>query len=336
MYFASKVANLPVTPKNMLALLYDFKFHNGRFIDYNNFSRLMRMEKENISQKEIEALWKANEDTIYSNITIDPDTGVSYNEKFEEKFGEKVNEEFDLIHEQLTAKMTQINQSVDSIISEADQLAGQRDALVNATMMHRGWFIINMTRKFKGKHFNIATGQIEEGHYMTILKTLSRLRKGGWKGLKGASEEHEVRNLKRLGFDAVAAGLVIAIANALMAADDEDDTYIENLAQLIALRTTNESLSQTGLGMPGSIEEIYTNPVMQFGNIKDIATGIWNYDDEVKRQKALKQLLPYRRYKQLSDLNQQISAYLYFNGPTNRDSNFPTLMFIEAAQAKEK
>jgi hypothetical protein len=193
-----------------------------------------------------------------------------------------------------------------------------------------------MTRKFKGKHFNIATGQIEEGHYMTILKTLSRLRKGGWKGLKGASEEHEVRNLKRLGFDAVAAGLVIAIANALMAADDEDDTYIENLAQLIALRTTNESLSQTGLGMPGSIEEIYTNPVMQFGNIKDIATGIWNYDDEVKRQKALKQLLPYRRYKQLSDLNQQISAYLYFNGPTNRDSNFPTLMFIEAAQAKEK
>lgn len=335
MYFASKLANLPVTPKNMLALLYDFKFYNGRFVDYNNFSRLMRMEKENISQKEIDALWKANEDTIYSNLTIDPDTGVSYNEKFEEKFGDKSNEEFDLIHEQLTAKMTQINQSVDAIISEADQIAGQRDALVNATMMHRGWFIINMTRKFKGKHFNIATGQIEEGHYMTIFKTLSRLRKGGWKGLVGASEEHEIRNLKRLGFDTVAAGLVIAIANMLMAGDDEDDTYIENLAQLIALRTTNESLSQTMLGMPGSIEEIYTNPVMQFGNIKDLAVGIYNYDDEAKRKRALKQFLPYRRYNQLADLDKQISAYLHFNGPTNPDSNFPTLMFISAANEEK-
>lgn len=335
MYFASKLANLPITPKNMMAVLYDFKYHNGKFVDYNTFSRLMRMEKEDIKKAEIDALWKSNTDTVYSNLNIDKESGVNFNEKFREKFGDKAEEEFDILHERLTAKITQVNQSVDSIISEADQVSGQRDALINATLMHRGWFIINMTRKFKGKHFNLATGQIEEGHYRTALNMLSKLGglRHGRKAFLEQSEEQEIRNLKRFGYDAAGIMLLIALSNALLSADDDDDTTIENLAQLIALRTTNESTSQSILGIPGSIEEIYSEPVMQFRSIKDAFTGVTK---EGKSDKLYRNFLIYRRPKQLSDLQKQISSYLYFNGSTNPDNTFPTLLFVDAEKQKNK
>lgn len=155
--------------------------------------------------------------------------------------------------------------------------------------------------------------------------------KGGRKAYKEATEEHESRNMKRFGWDAAGIAILVTISNLLLGADDDDDTYIENLAQLIAIRTTNESMSQSILGTPGSIEEIYTNPVMQFGNMYDLATGTYNFFDEDtrKRDKALKQLLPYRRYKQLTDLEHQVSSYLFFNTPNPKNDNtFSTLLFV--------
>ena len=76
-----------------------------------------------------------------------------------------------------------INQGVDAIISNADQIRAQRDALVNAFMLHRSWFIINMTRKFKGEHFNLATGQYEAGHYSSVVGSVNKMVKNLKSGL---------------------------------------------------------------------------------------------------------------------------------------------------------
>jgi hypothetical protein len=333
-YAASKLANLPVTPKNMLTILYDHKFYNGRFVDFNTFNRLMKSQKKDIKKKEVEALWESNTDTLYSNLNIDPDTGVTFSDKFKQKFPNNTENEFDQINEELISKIAQINQSVDAIISEGDQIAAQRDALVNATLMHRGWFIINMTRKFKGKHFNLSTGQIERGHYESILSKLTRASKGELKAFEEMSEEAEKRNLMRFGVDIGGVVILSILTHLLLAADDDEDTYIENLAQLITLRTLNESVSQTIIGMFGSVEEIYTEPVIQFRNIKDGLTGLWNIRDEAKREKLFKQALPYKRYDQLKDLDAQVDRYLHFNGPTNKDTYFHTLYwpFVPATE----
>jgi hypothetical protein len=202
-FAAARLANLPVTPKNMLTLLYDYKYHNGFFRSYNDFSRDMRINKKDISQKEIDALWKANEDTFYSNITIDPEAGVRYNQKFADKYQERSDEEFAFLSDQLIVKMNQINQSVDSVISEADKIAAQRDAIANAMLLHRGYFIINMTRKFKGKQFNLSTGQFDSGHYSGVLRSFSKLvgsrfAKDEATKLSNVLEEHERYNLKVL------------------------------------------------------------------------------------------------------------------------------------------
>lgn len=336
-YAASKLANLPVTPKNMLTMLYDHKFYNGRFVDFNTFSRAMRAEKKDIVKKEIEALWEMNTETLYSNLEINPDTGVKFNEKFKQKFPQNTENEFDQINEELISKIAQVNQSVDAIISEGDQIAGQRDALVNATLMHRGWFIINMTRKFKGKHFNISTGQIEKGHYDFMLRLFGNSSKEELKAFEEMSRQAEGRNLKRFGFDALGIAILSILSHLLLGADDDDDTTIENLAQLITLRTLNESASQSILGLPGTLEEIYTEPVIQFRNIKDGFEGLFNLKDEVKREKLFKQFLPYKRYNQLTDIDKQIDSYLHFNGPTNEEQYFSTLWYpLVPARGKSK
>jgi hypothetical protein len=324
-FAAARLANLPVTPKNLLTLLYDYKYHNGFFRSYNDFSRDMRINKKDISQKEIDALWKANEDTFYSNITIDPETGVRYNQKFADKYQERSDEEFAFLSDQLIVKMNQINQSVDSVISEADKIAAQRDAIANAMLLHRGYFIINMTRKFKGKQFNLSTGQFDSGHYSGVLRSFSKLvgsrfAKDEATKLSNVLEEHERYNLKRVGYDALGIAILIFITNALLSGDDDDDSAVENLAQLIALRTTSESQSQNIIGIPGTLIEFYKEPIVQMRIVKDMWKGL---TEEGKEDKLYKQILLYRRKEQLSDLQNQVDAYLYFNGEKGH-----TLLFV--------
>jgi len=327
-FAASRLANLPVTPKNMLTLLHDYKYHNGFFKSYNDFSRDMRMNKKDISKSEIDALWKANTDTFYSNITIDPETGVNYNQKFADKYQDRADEEFGFISDQIIVKMNQINQSVDSVISEADKTAAQRDAIANALLLHRGYFIINLTRKFKGKQFNLSTGQFDSGHYSGLLRSFgklvsSRFAKDEAAKLNAVLEEHEKTNLRRVGVDAIGIMILVFLTNALLTGDDDDDTAVENLAQLIALRTTSESQSQNIIGIPGTFAEIYKQPVVQMRMVEDLWKGLTKERKEGEDSKLLKQTLLFRRQAQLSDLQNQINSYIYFNGEKGH-----TLLFV--------
>lgn len=334
-YLLSKYGNLPITPKNMVAIMLDFKFHEGKFIDYNNFSRKIRNEQPGVKKAEINALWKQNKDTYLSNLTIDKNKGVIMGDKFTSKFESKeiAEKEFNTMHQVVSAKITQVNQSVDAIVSNEDQLMAQRDVITNAFMMHRSWSIINMTRKFKDKHFNLAAGQYEEGHYRTVLsfirKTLSHYKKGGRisegekQSLLSMFEEYEIRNLKRLGVDGVAITMLIGLVNAMMLADDDDDTYIENLAQLIAMRTASETQSQSIIGMPGTIKDIYKQPLVQTSMVTSIFQPSEAKDPKYDYDKMLRQTILFRRKHQFGDLEATLQQYMHFNQET--------LKFIDAA-----
>ena len=39
-------------------------------------------------------------------------------------------------------------------------------------MTHRGWLSISAQRRFKGAQFNVETGQLEEGSYITMKNLL--------------------------------------------------------------------------------------------------------------------------------------------------------------------
>ena len=311
----SKLANLPVTPRNMLAILYDHKFVDGSFISYRDFHRRKKTENKAVSSKEVKALWGKNTDTLYDNLNIDPKKGVMMGEAFRNKFGANSEQEFNDLQERLIDKIAQVNQSVDSIISETDQTMAQRDVLLSSMMLHRSWMVINLTRKFKGRHFNIATGQIEEGQYNSAYKVAAGMvksigKKGAMNEFLRSTEEYQTRNFKRTMAEVITMGLLIALTRALLAADDDDDSFIENLAQLIALRTTSESQSASFIGMFGETASVYDDPLIQVRYLQNMKKGVTKDPSYFLRNTY------YKRYTQFSDLQKQVDAYQFFNQPT--------------------
>lgn len=308
----SKMANLPVTPKNMLSILYDHKFYNGRFMSFNDFVRAKKASKKDWDMKAIKAEWSGMEETLYDNLNIDPKKGVRMGSKFRDKF-DNPQQEFDDLQLALVRKISQVNQSVDSIVSEADRTMAQRDVLLSSMMLHRSWILTNLTRKFKGEHFNIATGQIESGQYRTILRTTRDMvktigKKGAYREMVRNMQEHDLRNFRKTRAELIALTILVGLTNALLAADDDDDTFIENMAQLIALRTTSESQSASFSGIPGTLIETYESPLIQ----ARYAENVWKTFSKMDGKYLLNNTL-YKRKYQFGDLQKQITSYRHFN-----------------------
>ena len=313
-YAISKVANLPVTPKAMLAVIYDHKFVDGKFRSYNNFKKIRKAADGTVSEATLSAEWRSIKETLMDNLIVDETYGVRPAEKFMEKYPENSQEEFEKLSSFLSAKIGQVIQSVDSLTTAEDQTAAQRDVALNAFLMHRSWFII------KGRHFNLATGQIDEGHYKSALRFVQDVYNGKKQGRTFKSiirdmEEHDRRNAKRFTVDLIGVAILTAMTMALLAADDEDDTLVEDIAQLLALRTTSEAESANFIGIIPTAVEMYQTPLIQLNNFEKISKAIGNKD---RRGEFLLKATPGKRYYQLGDIQRQVDSFRHFNSSTLR------------------
>lgn len=318
-FAGAKIANIPVTARNMLAVLYDYKFYNGTFVSYQDFIRLKKISDPTITPSDIKALWKKENDKFIDNLTIDRKKGVMMSDKFKNKF-DNPEQEFNIIYEEIVNKIAQINQNVDSIIGEADQTMAQRDVLLSSMMLHRNWIVIALTKLFKKRHLYFKMGKYDEGQYRSNMRVARKMfqsfgREGSIKEVIKSLEVQEVANLKRTTMQVIMIALVTGIAKGTLFADDDDDTFIENLAQLIALRTASEAQSSSFIGVFGETASVYDDPLVQvryLENFKKFITG----DKEDKHLKYLLKNTYYKRYDQLSDLQYQVDSYQYFNRST--------------------
>ena len=324
-YGMSKIANMGVTPKVMLAIMHDTKFIEGKFRSYNNFKKIKKRENKSIKEAELKAIWNKNNDSLYENITIDKTKGVQFNEKFVEKYGNEAEAKFQEITAAASNKIAQVVQSVDSMTSESDQTMAQRDALSNAFLMHRSWLLINLTRRLKGKHFNIATGQMDEGHYRKVISRGYTALKNRYNRLKGNTdaivemEQLDKRTSKRLWAEFGVTAVLALLTRAMLEGDDDDDSSsIEAFAQLIALRTTSETQSSNFWGLTVSAADVYETPLIQVNNAKKFIeaaekAGKGDFGSAVS---TAAKSTPLKRSQQLGDLQTMVSSFRYFNGKT--------------------
>lgn len=313
-FAGSKLANLPITPRNMLAVLLDYKFVDGKFVSYQDFHRIHKLADPTISAKSSKALWSKETDTFFDNLKIDPNKGVMMGDNFRGKF-ENPEEEFAALTENLIEKITEINQNVDSIISETDQTMAQRDVLLSSLMLHRSWIVISLTKKFKGRHFNFSMGSFDEGQYRTATRLASKMfktlgKEGSIRQVIQDLEGYELANLRRTAAEVVILSLLAGLANALLEADDDDDTFVENLAQLIAIRTTSEAQSSSFIGVFGETASVYEKPLVQVSYLENFVKAIKKDPSYILKNTY------YKRHMQFSDLQEQIRAYHHFNGGT--------------------
>ena len=332
-YKTSKLANVPVGPRTLLAILNDYRYIDGNFVNWETFYARRKQENSSYTKKQLEAEWiKYEKDSLFDNIEIS-EKGISYNSKFAEKYQEgNAKEAFKKLTQKVSAKAKTLAQLNDGTLNELDQVAAQRDVLTNVFMMHSGWLPILLTRRFKGKQFNVSTGRMEEGHFVTLFNVLynSIITKRRGESLKeylATLEPYQKKNLKRSMGETLLWLAILGLGSAILGADDDDDSYIEDLFQYIYIRTASEFSTQQLPGIPSALIDKLKNPVVPIRTIEaldpiSLLGKIWddaaNYGDGEGSAlwKDLKKNTILKRYDQYSDVQSQLDSYRYFNDKT--------------------
>lgn len=324
-FLGSHLSNLAVMPEILLSAVNDTRYHNGKFVGYHAFVAIRKNEGVE-SKEDIEQEWISKEKDSLKNLMKQTEFGLEPNSRFQELFPENTEEAFEDATFKLAAKVQKIVMNADSVLNNIDQVAAQRDVLTNTVMQHFGWMVINLTRKFKREGFNYTTGAYEEGQYRSFInmlvngaKEFSTTGKISFKKY----EDYKVRNFKRSFFETAIATAMLLLGKAILASDDDDDSPLENLSQLIYLRTVSEFNSSTYLGIPGALMDKVKSPIPSFSLYQKLnpftLAKKFTEEDKEGRNKGLEAIIKgtiLRRTRQYSDLQEQIDAYRYYNDAT--------------------
>jgi hypothetical protein len=308
-----QMGNFPIIPRVFLSVLFDNRVVNGKLISKRDFINANKASSKPMSKKELNAEWKKYEnDTIYNYLNI-TEEGIEYKPELLEKL--------DGDTEYLENKMQRIKslvkdqiQKIDGQIPESQKVQAQRDAVFNYFMTHRGWLSIATQRRFKSAQYNIETGQLEEGSYVTmknlvfdmfgnigtgedktwnLIKAFKQAMNGKGRlaeklGIEPnqqmTNEERELiqRNLKRIGVEFVfMTGIVSLVAMVSAMADDEDneDLYALQLSNYFLYRLANET-SSTQLGIFGQFSDVIKSPFVGYQQVLDAANVSQAFDTE--------------------------------------------------------
>jgi len=347
-------ANFPIYGSTMLGVLHDFRVVNGSIMRFNQFER--QKLSEGVDKKEIKNKWDSLEsEAIYNFININENSEVEFEDKairskLLNKDGEKMSDsEYEAFK---TEKINAIRGHISNVISNIDgqipneaRVHAQRHFALNYFMTHRGWLSIVASRRFKNRHLNVETGEVEEGTYRTLWNFMGRYlkeyKKGNfgdfvkaWKVAYDSADPTESallhRNMKRIGIEmSMLNGLMLIgfLLNGMADDDEYAETYgIQGLSYLFN-RTMNE-MSSAQLGSVNNFSEVIESPfvgwntVKTFTDVGDLFNGEQvkrgTYRGLSERQRFLTKLVP--GAKQVYDLSdagrvkRMRSTYMFYNG----------------------
>lgn len=327
-YLGSRISNMTLSPKIALATLNDMRFYKENFFSFENFVHIRTVENNgDLTLKDIETEWNTlKEESLFDHLDFTKST-LTFNDKFKNRF-ENPQEEFTKLMTKAAQKAQKIIMNSDMVINDADRVAAQRDILTNTLLMHRGWMVISLTKRFKSQFYNLSTGKYEQGQYITLLNFLGSILgtvrgKGNFSEVLNNLDRNQKQNLVRVAVETALLVAILALGESVLEGDDDDDTVLENFMQLIYLRTASEFNSSTIIGIPGSIVEFADAPIPAINtykmfNLMKTVPDMFSEDKEGRNKflKSVKKNSILRRYDQYSDLQTQIDAYRYYNDPT--------------------
>lgn len=328
-HMMDRVANLPVVPRVLYAILKDIRFSDGSFVNYNQFATIQKNKNENISKKEIENAWKTLEKETFDTFIDDTTNVLKPNQKFLDKgFDEKAFQNYVI---NISTKAKQLIQSVDGQLNEGDRVMAQRDVFLNTLMQHKGWLPINMYKMFRKNHFNFAQGKFEEGHYKTALVIAGEMLKR-FKNPASIVEYYkdldsgQKKNLKRVMVHSMMMLATVVLVLALAGADDDDDTFLEDFVRYVSYRTYAENRSITPMGIYDALMDTGKQPFVALSSYEkwtEIPMSIFS-EEEGAFVSSLTKGTPVKRLDQLQDLDATLSTWKKFN-----DNNLALINFFE-------
>ena len=326
----SEAMNLPVGGQILFASMMDSKLIDGSFITYDAFKKRERMNSENkMSNKELKNKWNSiKKNSLFDFIDFSGNS-ATFNENFKKEFPENTEDAFMEAILDVSSTIQKLNSQADGMMSSVDQTEAKRNFLTNFLMTHKSWYYLTLAKRFKVRGYDWMVGQETEGSYRNLAKNIGYIRKNAKKlttleGLKELQEELgkdqlNITSAKRVMVDSLMLLTLLGIGELIMAGDEPDDSFLEDLGQLIYLRTVAETNSTNIVGMKTNTLEMLKNPLVSLRQIEAIEPSSLFYDmftlEGEKVVKRMRQNIPLvKRYYQMSDLNSEKGKYIKYNG----------------------
>lgn len=313
---AHTLANYAVTPRVLLSILHDNKVIDGKIQTRQQY--LQEGLRKGEDQKSILAKWKLEDNFIYNHMDftengfkwkgefidgVHKPTGLSkeYLEgrklTIQKSIGERVS-------------------SIEGQMPQGFRMQAQRHAMMSTVLLHKSFLSIVGSNRLRDRHFNIATQMKDEGTWRTAADVFGEFfnTKGNFKkkveGLKNSMRPPEKpkrgdfdnettykqalkeypskvldaelrnRNMKRLSIEVGAyAALALIISTAMLVTDDDEDQgYFSSAANLLMMRTLNESATNLSFNMIGDIGDTIESPVVIYQSAAKISK-VWEAFD---------------------------------------------------------
>lgn len=332
------LANFPIIPRIILSVLYDNRYYNGGVYSYNQYKEAQKIINPKQTEKDIKTSWK-NLDLFYDDI-VTKDGVQSYNyQSIANKLGTSLEEATALVdnfHPALASRVKLAVQDIDSAIPQEEKSLAARHGIASFFLTHRSWLLLTTQRRFKNRHLNMASGQFEEGSYLTITEFISDLvkvtKKDGIKSLvtniKKLWEEADTtkrKNIHRVALDFafVNAMIVISVLLSNYLDDEEDPMWALTFTDYMLYRTTNEQVS-TNLALPKQYTGVLESPIVGIDRLYDMKDylDVFNGDviqkgafaGETKRWRVIARNTPLiKEYDKLSKMKKTSDTYKFFN-----------------------
>lgn len=329
--------------RNLLNVLHDYRVVGGKMVNFQSFKKTNRAA--GMSAKDVTTAWNLLEDNVLYKFIEVKNGQVEYNKALLGAAmgisGEELDAEIDTLNGEVRTQTKNLNIKIDNSLDHTDRVYAQRHFLLNMMMMHKGFLVTSTENRFKGKHINVQTGQLEEGSYTGVYNFLGGVirewRTNGHNVVKAFRDEYKGDNnpdknanwedielrqtsLKRVGVDLVVGNAIMLLSLMMRGlADDPDkkDIFAVQATNLLLYKISSETY-QGQQGIYTNYMDILDAPIvawdsaLSMGRILNIASS-----DEAQRDKgytALAKNVPIANtVLKMSDLNKVYESQRYYN-----------------------
>lgn len=299
------MANYPIVPKIALTVLYDNRIIDGKI--FNRQQYFQENTRKGVALEEIEVKWKTAEENAIYNYMDFSKNGFSWTSSIKELIPDEnyLNDRKLFMMKFIRSQVS----NVDATIPQEMRLTAQRNALGSMVLLHKGFLSIFLQNRFKNRNLNIDSGLLEEGSYRTLGRLTADFfnTKGNMsvkidnlkKSLKPPSPEASneewleyelnVRNMKRIGKEIGAMGILATLGSLVfaMASDpDNEDIYALQMTSYLTTRLLNESSTAFTPSLLGDLNGVIESPLGVYDSGKEILKIHKLFDgDEITRGK---------------------------------------------------
>jgi hypothetical protein len=298
-YILHTAGNFAPLSKAMLSQLYGFRIYEGKLVDSKKFESLYKTVNPSATKKDLANQWDLLRDKTLYNYMSPKDGTVAYDyDSLARDMGrtndEQFQKDFRNIEIGVITKLKKVVERIDGMITNEERTSMQRDVLGRFAMTHKGWLAISAANRFKRRHLNLQTGQMEEGTYFSVYNFFVQnfnngLQKGGMKSALGElksqylnGDDVQRENIRRVMVDfAFLSVLFLLTIGVGHWADDEEDMWAAQFAAYMLERVTTET-SSTQFGVIGEFYSSVKEPLVGVQKLENLFNITRAFDTEVE------------------------------------------------------